>query len=74
MLPAVPSPDQTKWEGPSENGGHYKMDWIFAHKNWYFKATILYSSLEKDTYKPRQHLLARSHAARTIAWKICLLE
>ena len=34
-----------------ENGGHYKMDWTFAHKNWFFKATILYSSLKKDTYK-----------------------
>ena len=51
----------------AENGGHYKMDRTFTRKNWYFKATILYSSLKKDTYKPSSVYYLVSHAACIIA-------
>ena len=55
-------------------GGHNKINWTFAHKNWYFKATIFYSSLKNETYKPGSDYSLVSYAARTIAWKISQQE
>ena len=63
--------------GTSQKFGGTKIDWTFAHKNWYFMAKILYSCIKKETCRlsPAAFIGCMvSYAARSIAWKICLQE
>ena len=54
---AVQSPEQISEEVLAESGGDTKIDWTFAHKNWYFTATN-YALFQKFriTFEKKRHI------------------